>query len=772
MNADLTLAYITALTGNPETPMDWRVIHDKDRGQPGRNIHGSYSQVSDQLTSYNQQGWGVFACLNGMDGHGQNLNNVAYIRAHVLDLDDPATSLYNYDIACKSNPLPHFGVQTSPNKFHLYWRVHPYTGNDFFTLQQKRLAQLYNGDPTIIDATRVLRVPGFYHLKGDPALVNFWQISQHEPFTSEQFDQSLSHVNVILHQTSRSPLGEESMQAPSLDWLKFALSLLNPNDMDRGEWLSISAAFKQAGWNHATDDELYKIWSEWCANYSDDDGGENRKLWNSIKDTEVGWVTFERRTVVKAYMDFYPKDKQAPTPKPQQQAPLQISQTPTTTEEVSRDEFPEMLDADECKLWFKDCYFIEKEGKIFTPTGRFMNSTQFSGSRYSGKQFIITGNGKVTDDPWKAALRSTCAAIPKVDHTRFLPQEERFKIIPDSIKGRSGLNIYIPATIEMQEGDVSLWLEHMRKVLPNDQDRKQWEDYIAHCIKYPGHKIPYAPMLQSVQGIGKKMIGNVMRHCLGMNYVYQPKAPELVASGSKFNAWMRAKLCIVVDEIKIDERRELVEILKPMITDAHIEIQAKGVDQEMEDNVANWIFFSNHKDAIPIDKNDRRYAIFYSALQSEQDLINNGMDKNYFDKMYEWLDYAGGLQCLAHHYKNYPIEQGSLPHRAPKTSSYNEAIRISRSPMEAVIEDCVEDGVSGFRGGYISVQAVINRVKSIGIRTPSTRSVQNVLEKLGYHELGRSKHQIPQEDMVVKPLIYSKDPNNSIDHYAATQGYQ
>jgi hypothetical protein len=227
-------------------------------------------------------------------------------------------------------------------------------------------------------------------------------------------------------------------------------------------------------------------------------------------------------------------------------------------------------------------------------------------------------------------------------------------------------------------------------------------------------------------------------------YVYSPKADELVKSGSTFNAWMRAKLMIIVNEIKVDERRELIEILKPMISDKRVEIQSKGVDQEMEDNPANWLFFSNYKNAIPVSQNGRRYAIFYSAIQSSEDLRIRGMDDAYFSALFEWLR-SGGSEFIAHWLLNYPIERGGVPMRAPDTSSMEEARRISRGPIETAIMEAVQDGLPGFRGGYLSLLAVINRIKTVGIRTPSRTTIAEIIETMGYHEIGRSTRQFGQE---------------------------
>ena len=767
---DLAQWYITVLTGHPDTVCDFRCIHDTNKAVAAHTMRGSIRELFPKLQEYNQGGWGIFVCINAMDGNGRELVNVQHIRTHVVDLDNTLTSAASYEQAIKTHPAPQMAVQSSPGKYHLYWLVQPYVGNEFYTMHQRKLAQIYDGDKSIIDPTRVLRVPGFYHLKKEPFLTNCWLINNAPRWTSQDIADSLAHVNVINHIGLRTPLGDPEMAAPSLHWLRSALFLLNPNNLDRQEWLSITAAFKQAGWTLADEQTLLAAWEEWCAQYEKNDQGENLKMWHSIRETEVGWAAFLRRTPIKAYIDF---GSNPPVMGQQQQPVAQSNNIPPMPSQQPQtpSDFGEILSETDCKEWFKDCYFIARTGEIFSPRGRYMNSTQFNGF-YGGKHFIITQQGKTTDEPWKAALRSTKYVIPKVDHIRFLPDRPLFEIIEDEM-GRPGINTYIPIRIKEQPGDITRWLEHMKLMIPHDGDREIFIKYMAHCVKFPGEKIAWAPMLQSVEGTGKGMIYEIMKRSLGAMYVYTPKAQELVTSGSKFNAWMRGKLCIVVNEIKVDERRELIEILKPMITDKQIEVQAKGVDQEMEDNLANWIFFSNFKDAIPISQNGRRYAIFYSAIQTQQDKVKLGIDKTqpYFKSLFHWLEQEGGYEMITYYLRHYPIKVGDCGIEAPETSSYAEALRISRSPMQIIIEEAIQDSVQGFRGGYVSSIAVTKRAMGTGMKAPSNHSIRTVLESMGYHELGRAVQSYPFEDITGRAILYVNDSSLRLEGYGQAQGY-
>lgn len=758
-------AFLTALTGDPDgATVDWRAIHDTDKARPAIVRRGTLIEYWNELCDLNNQGYGIFCTIAEMDGNGRELHNVARIRAHYVDLDNISASA-NLSKAASSNPLPWFYVQSSAGKFHVYWPVVPYRDNDRFSAVQRKLRQVFDGDKAVIDAARVLRVPGTYNCKYEqPQLVTVSALAGYgQPLTVEALEFALAGVQVIDGGAGeRHALGNPDLAAPSIAWLERALALVDPNDLDRSEWIAFTAGIKQAGWTLTDADSLFNIWSNWCARYANNDPGENLKQWNSIRNTELGWPSITRRVPTLRLDTGY----KPVAPTTNAAAPVAV---PAMPEPAPLDCSSDILTHLEQQEWFKGCVAIERTGEILVPTGRFMKPGQFN-MRYGGKQFVITSTGKMTDEAWKAATRSTLWTVPKADHTRFLPELPFGEIITDQL-GRRGVNTYIPVQIKRAKGDASPFLNHLAMMLPYESDRKIFLDYLAHNIRFPGYKIPWAPMIQSTEGTGKGFIQEMLERILGEMYCYSPKAQELVKSGSTFNAWMRAKLLIIVNEIKVDERRELIEILKPMITDKRVEIQAKGIDQEMEDNCANWIFFSNFKDAIPVNQNGRRYCVFYSALQTKQDCISAGMDDRYFTALFRWMR-EGGSEIVADYLLNYQIEKGDIPGKAPDTSSTAEAVALSRGPIERAISDAVEDGQAGFRNGWVSIEAVQRLMVDKSLRSVSVATLEGILQAMGYRSVGRSTRAYFQEDRNGRSHLYHVDGSVPVEWYGHHQGYE
>ncbi|TIS92750.1 DNA-primase RepB domain-containing protein [Mesorhizobium sp.] len=298
----LASAHIAALTGQQDgsnVVVNIRLIHDTDKAQSAITLHGTLQQHWQFIVSLQSQGFGAFVNCNEMDGNGLTLANVQSIRTHVIDLDN-LSAVQNYERAAQFNPPPSFAVQSSPGRFHVYWTVQPYAGNERATSINRRLRTLFDGDKAIVDPSRVLRLAGTLHLKNpsQPHLVACWALGGYGKRTDPaMLEIALAGVNVIDGgQGGRHELGEPSLAAASLADVQRALNLLDPNDLDRSAWISTLAAAKQAAWAHGTPDEIDTMLMAFCARYKNDDPGDDRKQIASIRNSEVGWPSLVRRS--------------------------------------------------------------------------------------------------------------------------------------------------------------------------------------------------------------------------------------------------------------------------------------------------------------------------------------------------------------------------------------------------------------------------------------------------------------------------------------------
>ena len=137
--------------------------HRKDK-RLVRVLHGTLAEHWATLQRLNEQGAGIFVTVNETDGKGRCSNNIVRVRAVFVDLDGAPLE----PVLANGRP-PHIVTETSPGRWHPYWRVVDLPLDQFASVQ-KSLIECFDGDPNVHDLPRVMRLPGFMHRKGKPFL--------------------------------------------------------------------------------------------------------------------------------------------------------------------------------------------------------------------------------------------------------------------------------------------------------------------------------------------------------------------------------------------------------------------------------------------------------------------------------------------------------------------------------------------------------------------------------------------------------------------------
>lgn len=399
------------------------------------------------------------------------------------------------------------------------------------------------------------------------------------------------------------------------------------------------------------------------------------------------------------------------------------------------------LSAEQQIEYFRGCVYVRDRHRVFTPDGDQLKPEQFNAT-YGGYSFQLEADssGKTTRKAWDAFTESQAVTFPKVASICFRPDLAPGQIITE--RNRRLVNTYVPAHGERKPGDVSLFLDHVARLLPDENDREIFLSYLAACVQKPGVKFQWAPLIQGAEGNGKTVFYHVLAYSLGDCYAHLPNAAEIT---NPFNSWLEQKLIIGIEELHTAGRQEVADTLKPMITNKRVEIHGKGQDQRTGDNCANFIMFSNHKDAVLKSENDRRYCMFYTAQQEPGDLERDGMGGEYFARLYNWLE-GSGFAHVAHYLYTRSVSVDVMG-RAPRTSSTAEAVRSSLGVAEQIIQEAIDLEEWGFRGDLVCTKAAGELLKANGKKL-SPQKVASVLVNLGY-----IKH----------PALLSSDGKISVD---------
>lgn len=403
----------------------------------------------------------------------------------------------------------------------------------------------------------------------------------------------------------------------------------------------------------------------------------------------------------------------------------------------------------EMRTYFAECIYIRDSHRVLVPDGKMLKPEQFNAA-FGGHIFQMMPDGtKPTDEAFKALTQCKATRFPQAIRPTFRPD-----LPPRTILEDGSVNTYIPPNVPMLEGDVSRFLDLMRRLLPDDNDRAILLAYMAAVVQHPGVKFQWAPVLQGCEGNGKTLLFGTVAYAVGEQYATYPNARQIA---SQFNSWIEGKVFSLIEEFHMEGRREILDALKPLITNVKIDVEGKGQDKRKGENRSNFAFCTNFQDAVLKSRNDRRYAIFFTAQQCVGDLVRDGMDGNYFPDLWAWLR-TGGYQAVAHFLANYAIPPALDPagacHRAPETTSTDASIAESLGVIEQEILEAAENNTVGFRGGWVSSWALDKLVRDLNMRIGPKR-IPRILASIGYERFGRASKQILQEDGK-KPVLYKK----------------
>ena len=176
---------------NPNDIVNLRVFDDKKTGVfSGAKLSveaGKFVTIEETLKNHNEQNRGIFFVVN-YGGHDDG--SITRINAQFVEVDE--LSFEEQQKQIDAFPLPPSMVIKTQKSLHTYWFVLDAKVEQFREIQ-KQLVVYFHGDPMCVNESRVMRLPGFYHCKKDPVMVECISFHPERKYTQEQLSEVLPH---------------------------------------------------------------------------------------------------------------------------------------------------------------------------------------------------------------------------------------------------------------------------------------------------------------------------------------------------------------------------------------------------------------------------------------------------------------------------------------------------------------------------------------------------------------------------------------------------
>ena len=265
---------------------------------------------------------------------------------------------------------------------------------------------------------------------------------------------------------------------------------------------------------------------------------------------------------------------------------------------------------------------------------QFSNYTDFK--NFHIEDLVIVGE-KLDGNPlWKSVGEAWFhwSNRAKAHSVNLLPDYEPGLV---EIKERSIYNVWAGFNVEPEKGDWSLIEDHLRRVIcsGDDEHYEYLIHWLARCVQRPDVQGEVAVVLRGGRGTGKGTVGRMLAGIFGQHY-FHASSQGLVAG--RFNNHLRDTVVLFADEAFFAGDKKHEGVLKALITEDFLAIEAKFVNVVQTRNRLHIVMATNAEWAIPTGVDERRFfALKVSDVQKQ--------DHSYFSKLNEQMA-KGGLAAM------------------------------------------------------------------------------------------------------------------------------
>ena len=311
----------------------------------------------------------------------------------------------------------------------------------------------------------------------------------------------------------------------------------------------------------------------------------------------------------------------------------------------------------------------------------------------------------------------------------------------DILCAREGLvygNRWRDARPPVASGDVSMWLAHAERMIPDAAERAHVLDVMAYKIQHPNRKVNHAVLHGGNPGSGKDTLWAPFFWAVGGDSLANVKKLDNKDLSTAWGYHLECEV-LIINELRQPEasdRRALENSLKPVIAapPEYLTIQRKGLAPYESVNRLQVVAFSNERMAITIPSNDRRWFVIWSDAVC--------MDPAASGRIWAWYK-AGGMASVAawlHQRDVSAFNSGAAP---PMTEAKAIMVESGMSGAESFLVELLRGRIGEFASGVMGGpwQGVCDRLGGMappGMRVP-VAALLHAFREAGWVDMGLLK---------------------------------
>ena len=288
------------------------------------------------------------------------------------------------------------------------------------------------------------------------------------------------------------------------------------------------------------------------------------------------------------------------------------------------------------------------------------------------------------------------------------------------------INVYEKHDLQPNpKADTDLFDALVEHVIPHDEYREHFLNWIAYHIQNPGKKIRHAILLQSDEfQLGKGSLFDIHRDLLGHHNTNKIDLKEAL---DKAKGYLINKQTVLIDEAKAsgswNEKNMFLNTLKTLITEGKAGVRQMYKDYTEQDTITNYWINTNYRDAFPLPYNEVRYFVYFSEAKRNAKLLEEFHEERLYGEL------CGGVlaQLMDRNLSKFkPLGV------APETPYLLEMRKMADRPIADYIREQFNQAIHPFDRDLISVSELFDWLsRNTKIRITRQREIADVLKDIG-----------------------------------------
>jgi len=252
-------------------------------------------------------------------------------------------------------------------------------------------------------------------------------------------------------------------------------------------------------------------------------------------------------------------------------------------------------------------------------------------------------------------------------------------------------------TVQGDAGDVSPWLEHLERLVPEEFEREHLLTLMAFKLQNPSIKVNHGVLFSGVPGCGKDSLFAPFLWSIGGRDLQNV---ALVRNEEVTSSWgyaLESEVLVINElrQVEAKDRRALENQLKPLLAAPPdlLPVNKKFLAPYMAANRLLVIAFSNERVPIAIPSDDRRWFVVWTQAPR--------MTAAEAARLWAWYG-AGGRVAVAAWLRARDVsafEHGATP---PLTDAKRMLTEAGLSPVESYLVELIRGRQGEFSAGVVS----------------------------------------------------------------------